>query len=62
MLIEQTSQVVDETDRLLRESYQSWLPTVLQMTNSNNEGLSNSNSDLCPVFGSLRTMRRWYVV
>ncbi|XP_030476265.2 DEAD-box ATP-dependent RNA helicase 1 [Syzygium oleosum] len=50
--------VVDETDRLLRESYQSWLPTVLQMTNSNNEGLSNSNSDLCPVFGSLRTMRR----
>ncbi|KAI6705927.1 hypothetical protein NL676_008889 [Syzygium grande] len=49
--------VVDETDRLLRESYQSWLP-VLQMTNSNNEGLSNSNSDLCPVFGSLRTMRR----
>ncbi|KAL8238561.1 hypothetical protein R6Q59_015128 [Mikania micrantha] len=26
--------VVDETDRLLRESYQSWLPTVLQCTSS----------------------------
>ncbi|KAJ3692656.1 hypothetical protein LUZ60_011751 [Juncus effusus] len=29
--------VVDETDRLLREAYQSWLPTVLNLTNSNNQ-------------------------
>ncbi|WOL11331.1 DEAD-box ATP-dependent RNA helicase 1 [Canna indica] len=26
--------VVDETDRLLREAYQSWLPTVIQLTQS----------------------------
>lgn len=50
--------VVDETDRLLRESYQSWLPTVLQTTNSNNEGLLNSKSSLYSAFGSMKTIRR----
>jgi len=28
--------VVDEADRLLREDYQSWLPTVLKSTQSSN--------------------------
>ncbi|KAK3430709.1 hypothetical protein EUGRSUZ_E02430 [Eucalyptus grandis] len=50
--------VVDETDRLLRESYQSWLPKVLQTTNSNNEGLLNSKSSLYSAFGSMKTIRR----
>ncbi|PQP93654.1 DEAD-box ATP-dependent RNA helicase 1 isoform X2 [Prunus yedoensis var. nudiflora] len=31
--------VVDETDRLLREAYQSWLPTVLQITRAKDEKL-----------------------
>ncbi|KAF7850069.1 hypothetical protein BT93_L5884 [Corymbia citriodora subsp. variegata] len=50
--------VADETDRLLRESYQSWLPTVLEMTNMNNEGPLKSKSSLYSAFGSLRTIRR----
>ncbi|KAJ8442619.1 hypothetical protein Cgig2_008395 [Carnegiea gigantea] len=29
--------VVDETDRLLREAYQSWLPTVLKLAQSSND-------------------------
>ncbi|KAK1645422.1 hypothetical protein QYE76_063227 [Lolium multiflorum] len=29
--------VVDETDRMLREAYQSWLPTVIQFTRSTNQ-------------------------
>ncbi|KAM0913783.1 hypothetical protein ACQ4PT_011933 [Festuca glaucescens] len=29
--------VVDETDRMLREAYQSWLPTVIQFTHSTNQ-------------------------
>ncbi|KAL8210268.1 hypothetical protein R6Q57_007000 [Mikania cordata] len=51
--------IVDETDRLLRESYQSWLPTVLQCTSSTVDslfaGVSTSPSS---GFGSLRTIRR----
>ncbi|XP_071686741.1 DEAD-box ATP-dependent RNA helicase 1 [Rutidosis leptorrhynchoides] len=51
--------VVDETDRLLRESYQSWLPTVLQYTSSSINGpfssIINSSSS---TFGSLKTIRR----
>ncbi|THU52128.1 hypothetical protein C4D60_Mb10t00740 [Musa balbisiana] len=29
--------VVDETDRLLREAYQSWLPNVIQLSQSNDQ-------------------------
>lgn len=51
--------VVDETDRLLRESYQSWLPTVLQCTNSSIDGLFAYASNPVPsIFGSLKTIRR----
>ncbi|KAE8700760.1 DEAD-box ATP-dependent RNA helicase 1 [Hibiscus syriacus] len=54
--------VVDETDRLLRESYQSWLPTVLQLTQSNDESLFPlANSFFSSTFGSLKTIRRFGV-
>ncbi|XP_023739969.1 DEAD-box ATP-dependent RNA helicase 1 [Lactuca sativa] len=46
--------VVDETDRLLRESYQSWLPMVLQCTNSTVDAFFSNPS----TFGSLKTVRR----
>nr|CAD1827810.1 unnamed protein product [Ananas comosus var. bracteatus] len=50
--------VVDETDRLLREAYQSWLPTVIQLTcSTDQEMLSHETVD--PAFlGSLITVRR----
>ncbi|KAI4370962.1 hypothetical protein MLD38_019248 [Melastoma candidum] len=48
--------VVDETDRLLRESYQSWLPTVLEMSNS--KGGQSEFLSLPSTFGSLRTIRK----
>ncbi|XP_059623683.1 DEAD-box ATP-dependent RNA helicase 1 isoform X2 [Cornus florida] len=52
--------VVDETDRLLREAYQSWLPTVLQLTHSSDECLfPHDNTFLSSAFGSLRTIRRF---
>ncbi|XP_047337771.1 DEAD-box ATP-dependent RNA helicase 1 [Impatiens glandulifera] len=51
--------VVDETDRLLRESYQSWLPTVIQLTRANTEALFPSPKPFLPsAFDSLRTIRR----
>ncbi|XP_065878818.1 DEAD-box ATP-dependent RNA helicase 1 isoform X2 [Euphorbia lathyris] len=51
--------VVDETDRLLREAYQSWLPTVLKMTQSYNGSVQPlPNSFPSFVFGPLRTIRR----
>ncbi|KAL4567407.1 hypothetical protein LXL04_022991 [Taraxacum kok-saghyz] len=50
--------VVDETDRLLRESYQSWLPTVLQCTKSSVDGLFSYGGTS---FGSLKTIRRFGV-
>ncbi|OWM85500.1 hypothetical protein CDL15_Pgr019124 [Punica granatum] len=50
--------VVDETDRLLREAYQSWLPTVLRITEANDGGLSNTRDFSLPIFGSLKTIRR----
>ncbi|XP_007025005.2 PREDICTED: DEAD-box ATP-dependent RNA helicase 1 [Theobroma cacao] len=54
--------VVDETDRLLREAYQSWLPTVLQLTQSNDESLfPYADSFLSSTFGSLKTIRRFGV-
>ncbi|KDO51217.1 hypothetical protein CISIN_1g0096411mg, partial [Citrus sinensis] len=51
--------VVDETDRLLREAYQAWLPTVLQLTRSDNENrFSDASTFLPSAFGSLKTIRR----
>ncbi|KAJ9548745.1 hypothetical protein OSB04_021288 [Centaurea solstitialis] len=51
--------VVDVTDRLLREAYQSWLPTVLQCTNSSIEGpYAYANNPIPSIFGSLKTIRR----
>ncbi|KAI3700737.1 hypothetical protein L2E82_45375 [Cichorium intybus] len=51
--------VVDETDRLLRESYQSWLPTVLKLTNSSVDDIFSYGGALFPSgFGSLKTIRR----
>ncbi|CAN4118648.1 unnamed protein product [Withania somnifera] len=51
--------VVDETDRLLREAYQSWLPTVIQLTSSSVDGNVPSVGDLLPyTYGSLKTIRR----
>ncbi|VVB00984.1 unnamed protein product [Arabis nemorensis] len=51
--------VVDETDRLLREAYQSWLPTVLQLTQTSDNGLFPSSTPFIPsAFGSLQTVRR----
>nr|XP_010920814.1 DEAD-box ATP-dependent RNA helicase 1 isoform X1 [Elaeis guineensis] len=50
--------VVDETDRLLREAYQSWLPTVIQLTCSNVQALFD-HPRLGPLMsGSLTTIRR----
>ncbi|CAI9758050.1 unnamed protein product [Fraxinus pennsylvanica] len=52
--------VVDETDRLLREAYQSWLPTVLQLAHAHNQSLyPDASSILSPTFGSLKTIRRF---
>ncbi|CAM8964656.1 unnamed protein product [Rhodiola kirilowii] len=50
--------VVDETDRLLRESYQSWLPTVLKLTASDDQTFMScaSSINISP-FSSIRTMR-----
>ncbi|KAH9666116.1 DEAD-box ATP-dependent RNA helicase 1 [Citrus sinensis] len=48
--------VVDETDRLLREAYQAWLPTVLQLTRADNENrFSFASTFLGPVLGALQT-------
>ncbi|KAL6991543.1 DEAD-box ATP-dependent RNA helicase 1 [Sarracenia purpurea var. burkii] len=51
--------VVDETDRLLREAYQSWLPTVLQLTRSGAGSFFPHASTFLPsIFDSLKTTRR----
>ncbi|KAL1833996.1 hypothetical protein ACET3Z_003647 [Daucus carota] len=51
--------VVDETDRLLREAYQSWLPTVLQLTRSSGGSLFPHAENFIPTtFGSIKTTRR----
>ncbi|XP_027153473.1 DEAD-box ATP-dependent RNA helicase 1 [Coffea eugenioides] len=50
--------VVDETDRLLREAYQSWLPTVLQVAQCCNNNFFPSAGSYASTFGSLRTIRR----
>ncbi|PNY11828.1 DEAD-box ATP-dependent RNA helicase 1-like protein [Trifolium pratense] len=52
--------VVDETDRLLREAYQSWLPTVLELIQSNDDGFFQPADSFFPCsVGALRTRRRW---
>ncbi|CAA0832303.1 DEAD-box ATP-dependent RNA helicase 1 [Striga hermonthica] len=54
--------VVDETDRLLREAYQSWLPTVLHLAYSRNQNqVPSSDEDILPTFGSLKTIRNFGV-
>ncbi|KAJ3690579.1 hypothetical protein LUZ61_019743 [Rhynchospora tenuis] len=50
--------VVDETDRLLREAYQSWLPTVLQLTSSTNQDLFSRENSTISMPRSLTTIRR----
>lgn len=52
-------QVVDETDRLLREAYQSWLPTVLQLTRFSDESFFPCAHTFRPsLLSSLKTIRR----
>ncbi|CAL5430654.1 unnamed protein product [Camellia sinensis] len=51
--------VVEETDRLLREAYQSWLPTVLQLIQSSVGSLfPHANTFFPSPFGYLKTRRR----
>ncbi|XP_039127177.1 LOW QUALITY PROTEIN: DEAD-box ATP-dependent RNA helicase 1 [Dioscorea cayenensis subsp. rotundata] len=50
--------VVDETDRMLREAYQSWLPTVLQLTCLNDQAIFNQARSGLNLFNSLTTLRR----
>ncbi|KAI9071241.1 hypothetical protein K1719_046793 [Acacia pycnantha] len=51
--------VVDETDRLLREAYQSWLPTVLELTRSKDKNIyPPAGSFLLSSFSALITRRR----
>ncbi|XP_038881724.1 DEAD-box ATP-dependent RNA helicase 1 [Benincasa hispida] len=54
--------VIDETDRLLREAYQSWLPTVLQLTHADDDSIIFPSyiSHPCSA-GSLKTIRRFGV-
>ncbi|CAA2984515.1 DEAD-box ATP-dependent RNA helicase 1 [Olea europaea subsp. europaea] len=53
--------VVDETDRLLREAYQSWLPTVLRLAHNQSLYPIASNT-FSTTFGSLKTIRRLHEV
>ncbi|XP_072954521.1 DEAD-box ATP-dependent RNA helicase 1 [Typha angustifolia] len=50
--------VVDETDRLLREEYQSWLPTVIQLTHSNDDESFGHETTSPSMLGFLTTFRR----
>ncbi|CAN1249211.1 DEAD-box ATP-dependent RNA helicase 1 [Linum perenne] len=51
--------VVDETDRMLREAYQSWLPTVLSLSRSVEEiSVPCINMVVPSTFGPLKTIRR----
>ncbi|KAH9621302.1 hypothetical protein KSS87_021778 [Heliosperma pusillum] len=51
--------VVDETDRLLREAYQSWLPSVLKLVQSSDEVSASHVKPFSTAFcGSFRTIRR----
>ncbi|TKY59829.1 DEAD-box ATP-dependent RNA helicase 1 [Spatholobus suberectus] len=50
-------EVVDEADRLLREDYQSWLPTVLKLTKSNDDHVFQLGFPY-PPWSAMRTIRR----
>ncbi|KAK9127200.1 hypothetical protein Syun_015997 [Stephania yunnanensis] len=51
--------VVDETDRLLREAYQSWLPTVLKITSAKeNDFFALNHTFGGSTVGCLRTIRK----
>lgn len=54
--------VVDETDRLLGEAYQSWLPAVLKLSHPSDEVFAHCVEALSPsVCGSFKTIRRFGV-
>ncbi|PIN07106.1 DEAD-box ATP-dependent RNA helicase [Handroanthus impetiginosus] len=54
--------VVDETDRLLREAYQSWLPTVLKLAYSFNQTPFPCEDGVnLSTFGLLKTIRSFGV-
>ncbi|GAB2298263.1 DEAD-box ATP-dependent RNA helicase 1 [Dionaea muscipula] len=54
--------VVDETDRLLREAYQSWLPTVLKLTQSTDACFpSECKASFPSIYGSFKTIRKFGV-
>jgi len=50
--------VIDETDRMLREAYQSWLPTVIQLTLSIGKDHSWHDTDGKTLLHPLTTIRR----
>ncbi|KAK1280643.1 DEAD-box ATP-dependent RNA helicase 1 [Acorus gramineus] len=51
--------VVDETDRLLREAYQSWLPMVLRLTSLNAQSMiAYAKAPVLTPLDSLTTIRR----
>ncbi|KAH0451188.1 hypothetical protein IEQ34_018487 [Dendrobium chrysotoxum] len=50
--------VVDETDRLLREAYQSWLPTVIQLACSKNQAGFKEDVIVPSKLNFLTTIRR----
>jgi ATP-dependent RNA helicase DDX51/DBP6 len=52
------SLVIDETDRMLREAYQSWLPTVIQLTHSIGQDRSWHDTDGKTLLHPLTTIRR----
>ncbi|CAD6241918.1 unnamed protein product [Miscanthus lutarioriparius] len=51
--------VIDETDRMLREAYQSWLPTVIQLTHSTGQDHSWHDSDGKTLLHPLTAIRRF---
>ncbi|VAI50725.1 unnamed protein product [Triticum turgidum subsp. durum] len=50
--------VVDETDRMLREAYQSWLPTVIQFTRPTNQNHFRHDTPGRTLLHPLTTIRR----
>ncbi|KAI4982693.1 hypothetical protein ZWY2020_023185 [Hordeum vulgare] len=50
--------VVDETDRMLREAYQSWLPTVIQFTRPTKQDLFRHDTAGRTLLHPLTTIRR----
>jgi len=50
--------VIDETDRMLREAYQSWLSTVIKLTHSIGKDRSWHDTDGKTLLHPLTTVRR----